>query len=358
MPPPLAPHEFTISRSGLHFDAGAFRYAWFRIVDERGDERFRAVAFKELAYLPIETREDPDVLGKQWTALRGLYNAGVDFLYTVGGLFAPQHIGVVQWYGAAAEAGSEGAAVAEVGRRMAAVEATLANYPLSRLAAPDGRRVQWLFQRMQRLPRILAVLGHPDPRLAKKGLGRDGSLGEEDDELASQQGEILLRGLAKLREDFVFLVTAHHIGRGALAEALVQMSQIASQYASRQRGSLSAAFSIAIPLATALSDAYSASRGRSESTALSQSDTVNEGWGAGETRSWGHTVGRSESHGFAHTESSAVTDAVSSTSGRSWGESQAHTVSQSHTDSGSHTDSPVLKPRSSRCPLIGPTSSA
>ena len=65
MPPPLAPHEFTIARSGLHFGAGAFRYAWFRIVDERGDERFRAVAFKEPAYLPIETRKDPDVLGKQ-----------------------------------------------------------------------------------------------------------------------------------------------------------------------------------------------------------------------------------------------------------------------------------------------------
>ncbi|MBI1299952.1 hypothetical protein GC175_33935, partial [bacterium] len=337
-PTPITP-EFSIVNSGMKYGRSAFRYAWFRIVDDRGDERVRAVTFKELAYLPIETRDDPDVLGKQWAALRGLYNAGVDFLYTVGGLFAPQHIGVVQWYGAAAESSGEEQAVAEAERRMAAVEATLANYPLSRLAAPEGKRVQWLFQRMQRLPKVLAVLGHPDPRLARKGLGRDGALGEEDEELASQQGEILLRGLAKLREDFVFLVTAHHVGRGALAEALVQMSQVASHYASRQRGSLSAGFSIAIPLAAALSDSYSGSQGRSESTARSQSDTVSEGWGTGETRSWGHSVGRSESHGFAHTVSSAVTDAVSTTQGESWGESQAHTVSQSHTDSGSHTDS-------------------
>lgn len=331
--------EFTLQQSGLSFDDGTLRYAWFRILDQWGDERFRAVTFKELAYLPIETRDDPDVLGKQWAALRGLYNAGVDFLYTVTGLFVPEHIGVVQFYGAAAEAGSEGAAVEEVERRMAAVEATLANYPLSRLVPPDGRRVQLLFQRMQRLPKVLAVLGHPDPRLAKKGLGRDGSLGEEDDDLASQQGELLLRGLARLKEDFVFLVTAHHVGRHALSDALVRMSQIASQYASRQRGSLSTGFSIAIPLAAALSDAYSASRGRSESSATSQSDSVSEGWGTGESRSWGHSVGKSESHGFAHTESSAVTDAVSHTRGRSWGESESHTTSQSHTDSGSHTTS-------------------
>lgn len=331
-------HEFTIEQSGLSFDAGTLRYAWFHILDQRGDQRFRAVTFKELAYLPIETRDDPDVLGKQWAALRGLYNAGVDFLYTVSGLFVPEHIGVVQFYGVAAEASSEGVAVAEVERRMAAVEATLANYPLSRLAPPDGKRVQLLFQRLQQLPRVLAVLGHPDPRLAKKGLGRDGSLGEEDDDLASQQGELLLRGLARLREDFVFLVTAHQVERHVLSHALVKMSQIASQYASRQRGSLSTGFSIAIPLAAALNDAYSGSRGRSQSNATSQGATVSQGWGTGESRSWGHSLGQSQSHGVAHTESAATTDAVSSTSGHSWGESQAHTVSQAHTDSGSHTD--------------------
>ncbi|RME64147.1 MAG: ATP-binding protein, partial [Caldilineae bacterium] len=321
----------------LSFADGTFHHAWFPVVDERGDARVRAVTFKELTYLPIETRDDPDVLGKQWAALRGLYNAGVDFLFTVTGLFQPEHIGVVQFYGAAAEAASEGTAVAEVQHRMAAVEATLANYPHARLAPPDSRRVQLLFQRMERLPRLLAILGHPDPRLAKKGLGRDGSLGEEDDDLASQQGEILLRGLSRLREDFVFLVTAHHVARDALAEGLVRMSRAASHYASRQRGTLSAGFSIAIPLAAALSDAYAGNRGRSQSTAHSQSDSVSQGWGEGESRSWGHSVGRSESHGLAHTESSAVTDAVSHTTGRSWGESQAHTVSQSHTDSGGRT---------------------
>lgn len=134
--------EFRIEESGLAFDAGRLGYAWFRLADLYGRSHYRAVACKELTYLPIETRDDPDVLGKQWAALRGLYNADVDFLYTAVGVYQPQHLGVMQFYGAAAEAQRERAAAGEARRRMAAVEATLANYPLSRLQAPDGQRVQ------------------------------------------------------------------------------------------------------------------------------------------------------------------------------------------------------------------------
>lgn len=190
--------EFTIEESGLSFGDGNLSHAWFRLCDTRGCSRYRSVSLMELTYLPIETRDDPDVLGKQWAALRGLYNADVDFLYTAVGVYAPQHLGVVHFYGAAAEATSQQAAADEAQRRMAAVQATLANYPMSRLQQPDVARVQMLVSRMERLPKVLAVLGHPDPRDARRGLGRDGALGWEDDELASQQGEILLRGLSKL----------------------------------------------------------------------------------------------------------------------------------------------------------------
>lgn len=331
------PTEFRIQDSGLSFDSGSFAHAWFQLTGPTGLTRFRAVTFKELTYLPIETRDDPDVLGKQWAALRGLYNADVDFLYTAVGVYAPKHMGVIQFYGAAAEASLEEAAAEEALRRMAAVEATLANYPLSRLEEPDVGRVQMLIQRMERLPKVLAVLGHPDPRTTKRGLGRDGSLGMEDDELASQQGEILLRGLAKLSEDFVFLVTAAHIGRPDLAQALVRMSQVASQYASRQRGAISMGFSIALPLATALGESFAGQQGRTESEAVSTSDGISEGWSSGETESWGHSVGRGESHGIAHTESYAETSATARTAGVSHNVGTGHTDSQAQTTSGAQT---------------------
>ncbi|MBP8122130.1 MAG: serine-rich protein [Caldilineaceae bacterium] len=346
----LAPSpEFTILDSGLAFGTGTLHHAWFRLADPRGRETVRAVALKELAYLPIETRDDPDVLGKQWAALRGLYNADVDFVFSCLGVFAPTMLGVVQFYGAAAEASSREIAAVEARRRMAAVEATLANYPLSRLRAPEVGRVRMLVERLERLPKVLALLGHPDPRQAKRGLGRDGTLGMADDDLASQQGEILLRGLARLKEDFVFTVTAAHIPRPELAKALVKMARSAGEIASRQRGSLNIGFSLAVPLTAALASSVGSQAGRSDSTAQSVSDGVSQGVSEGETHSWGHSVGTSEGHGTAHTVSSASTTAVSHTSGVSVNEgsgvtdsvghsdSGGHTVSVGHTDSGSHT---------------------
>ena len=343
--------EFAIVDNGFKVHDGRVLYEWLHLADGAGRRFFRAVAFRELTYLPIEMRDDPDMLGKQWGALRGLYNASADFVYTAMGVFRPQRLGVVQFYGAAAEAETEASAAREALRRMAAVEATLANFPQSRTAAPDLGRVDLLTERLRRLPKLLAILGHPDPRLARKGLGRDGAMGVADDELMSQQGENLLRGLARISEDFVFLVTAAFVARPALTAAMIKMAQVASQVASRQRGSIGVGFSIAVPLAAALSNAYAQNLGHSQSVGRSQADTVSEGWSQSESQSWGHSVGQSQSHGVSHTESSSVTDTEGVSHGvtasTGWGHtdslantaSGAHTDSASHTDSGAHTDS-------------------
>ena len=331
--------EFTILNNGFRVADGRVQYQWFMLADLTGRTFYRAVALRELTYLPIENRDDPDMLGKQWTALRGLYNASVDFLYTAFGVFQPERLGVVQCYGAAAEAVSEDLAAREALYRLAAVEATLANYPQSRTVYPELSRIELLTERLRRLPRLLAILGHPDPRLARKGMGRDGTLGVADDELLSQQGENLLRGLARLSEDFVFLVTAAHIDRPALTTAMLRMARVASQVASRQKGSLGMGFSIAVPLAAALSNAYAQNLGHSTSHSTSQADTVNQGWSQSESQSWGHSVGQSQSHGTSHGESTTVTDGVSHATGVTASTGWGHTDSTSAGVSGSHTDS-------------------
>ncbi len=125
----------------------------------------------------------------------------------------------------------------------------------------------------------------------------------------------------------------------AYSRSLSGADATAGHYASRQRGSINIGFSVALPLAAALSSSAGGQSGRADSTAASTSDAVSEGWGQGETRSWGHSVGESTSHGLAHTESYAETDAVSHTSGTSYGISTGHTDSRSDTDSFAHTDS-------------------
>ena len=329
--------EIQVLDRGVLFDGEALRAMWFRIRDREGRIRYRAVCLRELAYLPIEAREDPDILGKQWAALRGLYNAGVDFSYTAMGVYHPRRVGVVQFYGAAAEGDLQDEAVGEALRRMAAVEAVLANYPQSRLRAPDTERVQWLMERLERLPRVLAILGHPDPRLARKGLGRDGSMGEADDELMSQQGETFLRGLAALEEDFVFAVMAAHVGRGDLARGLVKMAQAASLFASRQRGSIGASFSIAIPLVAALAGNYGGTQGRGDSRGRSTAEGHSEAWGEYQARSTAYTRSHSVTESEAQTRSVAVTDSQAYTRSYAETESTASTSTWARTTGGAET---------------------
>ena len=127
--------------SGLEVQDSKVHYLWSLINTPEG-EVYRCVVLRELAYLPIETRDDPDVLGKQWAAVRGLYNAGIDYVYLAAGIFTPNYVGVTQFYGAGAEASSKTIAAADALRQYAAVEAVLANYPQIRLTAPSDERAR------------------------------------------------------------------------------------------------------------------------------------------------------------------------------------------------------------------------
>ncbi len=60
-----------------------------------------------------------------------VYNAGVDYIYTALGIFHPEHIGIVQLYGAAGEGASRETAAAMALEGVAAVQAALANFPQS-----------------------------------------------------------------------------------------------------------------------------------------------------------------------------------------------------------------------------------
>jgi hypothetical protein len=324
--------DIEVLESGIESEAGRVRAAWFRIRTPDG-ERFRAAALRELVYVPVNERDDPDLLGRQWAAVRGLYNAGVDALYVAAGIFTPRRVGIVQWYGAAAEAADREAAFAEARRRLAAVEAVLANFPQARLRDPDPERLQWLIDFIASAPRLLVVLGHPDPRQARRGLGRDGSLGDADEDLAGQQNEMLFRGLARLREDFVFQVLTRRLGRDDLSRALIRVAEIASQIASRRRGSLGISFSIGIPLIAAIAGARTGSMGAGSTDAHAVSDGVSQAWGRAETEGWARTESRAHATGetWSHstTHSTAVT--ASEASGRSWADTHgtAHTTSRS-----------------------------
>jgi hypothetical protein len=312
--------------NGLEIKEGILKYAWFR-VDTPAGERYRCLAFRELASVPYDVARDADTLGRQWAALRGLYNAGINYVYTALGIFHPEHIGIVQLYGAAGEGESLEMAEKMALEGLAAVQASLANFPQSQVRPPNLRWIEWYLEFVtRRATNILALLGHPDPRASKQGLRSDGNLPDyAEDDLADEQNEILFRGLAKLRQDFVFQVVAEHVDRKHLSQVLMEVARAASQFASRQRGSATIGFSLGIPLMAALGQTISGGQGGSYATAHSTAQGTTHGWGHAHSDS--HSVGKSEAWTSGGSETHTIGSgwAKSVADGHSW----AHTVSHS-----------------------------
>jgi len=330
--------------NGIESRNGHFHAAWC-LVDEDGRRYYRVAVLRELTAItddPQNRRQAGEgMLGKQWAAITGLYNAGVNFVYSALGIFQPDHIGIVQLYGAAVSADSVAAGIGRAERDAAAVEATLAGFAQSQLRAPDLDIIRWYVEFLSSARKPLALLGHPDPRVKRRGTGRDGALPEEADDLAIEQNEILFRGLAKLRENFVFQVVSDHVPRGELVRDLEQMARIASNYASRRKGSKSIGFSVGIPIFNALAHGYSGAGGRADSHAHSQAEAWNQNWGEADTESRSHSVTRGSSVSLGESESESGSRSVMQGTSQMESQStmQAQSTMQSHSRMQSQTES-------------------
>jgi hypothetical protein len=337
--------------NGIKVEHGEFQYLWFRVVDDQGHPRHRAIALRELTALALDTQEieDYNAWGKQWGVVRGLYNAEVDFVFAAAGMFHPEHIGVVQFYGAAAEGSSIEHAAGLAMSRLASVEAVLANFQQSQTRPPLLRWMEWYLDFVtRRANQVSAILGHPDPRDARKGLAlMDGRPVDENRDLSAEQNEMLFRGLAKLREDFVFQITADRLAQRDLTRSVARVAREVSKVASRQRGAISIGASVSIPILASLSNAVGGGQSRSESEAHSETKGQQHSWGEGETdgqahtESFSHTEGEAETHGVAvtRTEGKARTKSQSDTESHAITHGEAHTKSHAVTKGEAHTRS-------------------
>jgi hypothetical protein len=327
--------------NGLSFDEnGGFRYAWFKI--QKGDRTFfRCVALRELAVIPVTDREKYNLLGKQWGALRGLHNAGINFVYTAMGIYKPEHIGIVQYYGAAGEGESEEEAAKEALVGASAVIAVLANFPQSQLTSPNPDWLRWYLEFItSKSKHIAAILGHPDPRDKYTGSGVDGSADNRDSDLASEQNEILFRGLSKLNQNFVYQILAEFIDRPAMSSVLTKIAEVASNVASRRKGTIGFGLNLSVPLMAALGQSQSAGTSAIEGHSQSVSEGTSHGWGASHARGESfsetntHTVGTSESWG----ETRGTSASTGHTTGTSHTETESHSMMSSHTSGRTHSE--------------------
>lgn len=318
--------------NGLAIENGDVRFAWFKLqkgfdtLNPAGISEFhRCIALRELQVIPVSVREDYDLLGKQWGAVRGLHNAGVNFVYASMGIYDPDHIGIVQYFGAAGEGTTKDEAARKALNGISTVEAVMANFPQSKLGAPNVDWLRWYLDFITSRGRnIAAILGHPDPREGKRGSSNDGSVGDDSDsDLAQEQNELLFRGLAKLRQNFVFQVLAEHVARSRMTQTLMRVSETASNVASRRKGSIGIGFNLGIPLMAAIGQSHAEGQSAGQGTTHSIQNGVSHGWGDS------HSVGK------AHSEGTTVTNGTS----ESWGETEVATKGNSHSTMESNTES-------------------
>jgi hypothetical protein len=340
--------------SGAVFEGEHLDYLWFKLEEHeagRTYHTFKVIQLRALTHIPVEARDDPNILGKMVTVLRGLYNARVDFIHLHAGIFDEPALGIVQVYGivgVSEESLYDALGQAQLG--LAALLAAMANYPQSRLAPLNTRQAQWLLDALQTMPYALSVVGQPDPREQARGMGRKrptmtGQPQTPSGEITAQQNEMVMRGMARVREEYVMVTLASRVERDDLALMLEGTAREASTYASRQRGTRAISFGFALPLALGSGSGRSAGRGYSEGSVEGESDTVGIADGTSHTEGTAHTEGTNwgESHtrseGEAHTvgRSTATTTGISVAESR--GTSRAQGVALSDGQSWSELDS-------------------
>ncbi|MBN1137981.1 MAG: hypothetical protein JXM73_15430, partial [Anaerolineae bacterium] len=307
--------DLRVLNSGAEFDGEHLDYLWFELEEHeagRTYHTFKAIQLRALTHIPVEVRDDPTVLGKMVTVLRGLYNARVDFIHLHAGIFDEPALGIVQVYGViGVSEKSLYDALSQAQLGLAALLAAMANYPQSRLAALNTRQAQWLLDALQTMPYALSVVGQPDPREQARGMGRKAPLmtGQPQTpsgEITAQQNEMLMRGMARVREEYVMVTLASRVERDDLAVMLEGIAREASVYASKQHGTRAISFGFALPLALGAGSGRSGGRSYSEGSSEGKSDTT------------GVADGTSHTEGTAHTE------------GTNWGESHSRSVGEAH----------------------------
>lgn len=346
--------DLRVLSSGAEFDGDHLDYLWFELEEReagRTYHTFKAIKLRALTHIPVEVRDDPTVLGKMVTVLRGLYNARVDFIHLHAGIFDEPALGIVQVYGViGVSEKSLYDALGQANLGLSALLAAMANYPQSRLASLNTRQAQWLLDALQTMPYALSVVGQPDPREQARGMGRKAPLmtGQPQTpsgEITAQQNEMLMRGMAQVREEYVMITLASRVERDDLAVMLEGIAREASVYASKQRGTRAISFGFALPLALGAGSGRSGGRsysegsaeGESESTGVADGTSRTEGTAHTEGTNWGESHSRSigEAHSVGHSTSTTTGVSVAESKGTSRAQGIAHSDGQTWSESDS-----------------------
>jgi hypothetical protein len=338
------PTDLQVSDLDLVYDdKGLFDAYYFHLVEHEGGRDYplhKVVKIIALDFVPIEAREQLSVLEKMRNALRGLYNADVDLVYLVCGIFKPVYLGITQCYGVIGyDAESREAANQKAERAMGALRAALANFEQSRFKPLTRAEVEWIRHAFSEMSYGLVGLGHPDPGRAAKSIQQQARRGGAMDEFTLEQNELLYRGMAVLSEEFLNVVMAFRVSRGEIIDLQARTASETSRWASLEKGSKGINVGLGIPLILSGALSHGASTGYGESQNVGVADATGHSTAHGQSVGVGHTVTQGEAHSDGVSDTTTVTHSQSVGQGISASDGKSHTDGTAHTDSRAHTES-------------------
>ncbi|NJC87295.1 MAG: serine-rich protein [Desulfuromonas sp.] len=322
------PDDLDVTANGLVYAPGKpqLDYLWFEVTAREGGKayhEYRAMRLMHLASIPLNARGDQGALAKMRTVLRGLYNAKVDIVYLVAGIYHPERLGIVQCYGAVGRGETLTDAAAQAIHGAASLEAAMAAaYPQVRFHPLNIDVSEWVSRALMRMPYSVLAIGHPDPRENARGGQSDlnpllssGKHGVQ--EFTLQQNELVMRGMAQLEEDFLLQVLLTPVSMQSASRMLSGLAEYTSTWAAWQSGSRSFNIGTSLPLMLTGAIARNAGTGYTESQAAGTADGTS------------HVASQSQTDGSAHshTEGVAVTNGISNT------HTEGTAVTESHTES-------------------------
>lgn len=315
---------------------------------------YKAVFPTVLEYLPRQMRDQTTVLQRSARMLKGLYNADVNLLVIVAGMFGQlgeRPLGLVQVYAAQGTAATAEEAIARGSEAFTALLANLRTIPQSRFVPMAEEERDFVARALAGFNHAFVAIGQPDPReQGTRAIGERtaGGKTEARAEETLEQNELIFRGLQRALLDFACVTLAWGIPREAIFRLQQRWREEASIWLSRVQGQKSIVLNFAIP--TVFSGMDSAGRstsyeeGRSHvisaGSAHSEETSVADGYTHGTAHAVGTTV--TDTHGQAHTEGESHGSMSSSggsrteSTGTAQAEGTAHTVGTAHTDGTEH----------------------
>ena len=288
-------------------------------------DQHRVVRLLQLRAIPLDTRGDVGAVAKMQKILRGIANANMDVVYIVAGIFRPERLGIVQFYGVVGHHADKEIALNISAQAQAALEAGMAaNYPQIRFCAPSASTAEWLNLALKQMPHGILIIGHPDPRENARGGYSDitpmlgvggGKKGGTPNQFTMQQNEIVIRGMAALEEEFLLQVLLTPVSMSDAAALVTGLAEYDSAVSAWQQGTRSFNVGTSLPLI------FTGALSRGVGTGYTQSQNVGVADGINHTALQTHVSGIADTH----SQGVAVTDGVART--------EVHGESRSVTDS-------------------------